>query len=133
MRRETTPFFVIIENYAEFVQSADETTPQVWKVLMEIARYYNIFFLAGYEPDDTGKLFANVMQSAFNPDKNTILFGGQMDKQKLVTLDYKSTIKTILPKIGRGLMEYRGQTYSITMPCGEMQEAAVSEEDASIF
>jgi hypothetical protein len=73
------------------------------------------------------------MQTVFNPDRNIILFGGRMDKQNLVALDYKSTIQAVLPKFGRGLMEYRGQTYSISMPCGELQQAAVSEEDASIF
>ncbi len=133
IRRETDPCFVIIENYAEFALTAEEATPKIWATIMQIARYYNICFLAGYEPDDTGKLAGNAVQTAFNPDKNTILFGGQMDKQNLVTLDYKSSIKTIIPKIGRGLMEYRGETYSISMPCGEMQQADVNEEDASIF
>ena len=56
-----------------------------------------------------------------------------MDKQNLVQLDYKSSIKSIIPKFGRGLMSYRGQTYTIAMPCGEEQKAEVSEEDASIF
>ncbi len=133
IRRVTEPYFVIIENYAEFVQSADEVTPKVWEVIMQLARYYNIHFLAGYEPDDTSKIAGNRMQTVFNPDKNTILFGGQMDKQNLVKIDYKSMITHILPKIGRGLMEYRGQTHSIAMPCGQIKQEEVSEEDASIF
>ena len=133
IRRETDPCFVMIENFAEFALSADEFMPKVWKTILQIARYYNIYFLAGYEPDDSAKLTGHAMQTVFNPDRNIILFGGRMDKQNLVALDYKSTIQTVLPKFGRGLMEYRGQTYSISMPCGEMQQAAVSEEDASIF
>ena len=131
--RETPPCFVIIENYAEFVLTSDNSTPKVWETIIRIARYYNLHFLAGYEPDDTKNLFANTMQAAFNPDRHIILFGGQTDKQNLINLDYNSSIKTILPKIGRGLMEYRGQIYSITMPCGEEQKEAVNEDDASIF
>lgn len=130
--QETAPCFVIIENYAECVLGADEATTKIWETILQIARYYNIYFLAGYEPGDTSKLYGNAMQTTFNPDNNTILFGGQMDKQTLISLDYNTSITAVLPQIGRGLMGYRGQIYSITMPCGEAQEE-VNEEDASIF
>ena len=104
----------------------------IMKAVFGIARHYNILFLGGYDPDETGKLFGNVLQSAFNPDQNILLFGGRMDKQNLVSIDYKSVIKDLLPKFGRGMMGYRGKTYTITMPCGAEQVTA-SEEDASIF
>jgi hypothetical protein len=133
IRARVKPVFVIIENFAEFVQNAHEGFSKIWKVMMQVSKYYKICFLGCYEPDDTQKLFSNSIQSAFNPDGNVILFGGQMDKQNLVSVDFKSQIKTVLPKIGRGLMSYRGQNYPIAMPCGEEQQEAVSEEDASIF
>ena len=55
-----------------------------------------------------------------------------MDKQDLVSLDYKSAIKETLPKFGRGLMAYRGKVYPITMPCGS-EKVEIPEEEASIF
>lgn len=131
IRAETDPLFVVIENFVSLTKYAKDEE-LVLKTVFEIARYYNILFVAGYNPDDTGKLFANGLQTAFNPDKNVILFGGKMDRQNLITVDSKSTIKDVLPKFGRGLMGYRGKTYTITMPCGE-EQVEMSEEEASIF
>ena len=131
IRAETAPLFVVIENFVAFANCMKKEE-DIMKAVFGIARHYNILFLGGYDPDDTGKLFGNVLQSAFNPDQNILLFGGRMDKQNLVSIDYKSVIKDLLPKFGRGMMGYRGKTYTITMPCGAEQVTA-SEEDASIF
>ncbi len=131
IRAETDPVFVLIESFLSFTKyTKDEEL--VLKTVFEIARFYNILFIGCYNPDDTGKLFANTLQNAFNPDKNVILFGGKTDKQNLIAVDSKSTIKEVLPKFGRGLMGYRGKTYTITMPCGE-EQVEVSEDEASIF
>ncbi len=131
IRSETEPVFVVIENFVAFTNYAKEES-KIMKTVFEIARHYNILFLAGYDPDDTGKLFGNSLQLAYNPDGNVLLLGGKMDKQNLIQLDYKSAIKETLPKFGRGLMGYRGKTYAITMPCGP-EKKETSEEDASIF
>ncbi len=131
IRAETVPVFVVIENFVAFANCL-KPEESIMKTVFEIARYYNILFLAGYDPDDSSKLFANTLHNAFNPDRNIILFGGKMDKQNLVTLDYKNVVKDTLQKFGRGLMEYRGKTHTITMPCGPESNAA-TEEEASIF
>ena len=131
IRKETEPLFVLIENFVAFANCL-KGQENVMKTIFEIARYYNILFVAGFDPEDTGKLFANALLNSFNPDQNILLLGGKMDKQNLISLDFKSVIKDVLPKFGRGLMGYRGKTYSITMPCGP-EKNDVSEEDASIF
>ena len=131
IRAETEPIFILIESFLAFANCM-KSEEIVMKTVFEIARYYNILFLAGYDPDDTSKLFANTLQNLFNPDRNILLFGGKMDKQTLVSLNFKETVKETLQKFGRGLMEYRGKTYTITMPCGsESKEETV--EEASIF
>ncbi len=131
IRAATEPLFVVIENFVAFANCMKKEE-EIMKAVFGIARHYNILFLGGYDPDDTGKLFANALQTAFNPEQNILLFGGKMDKQNLISVDYKSVIKDLLPKFGRGMMGYRGMTYTITMPCGAEQVTA-SEEDASIF
>jgi len=131
IRANTEPLLVVIENFVSFTKHMGDDE-KVMKTIFTIARYYNILFIAGYDPDDTSKLYGNTLQSSFNPDKNILLFGGRMDKQNLVSLDYKNTIKDTLPRFGRGLMEYRGKTYAISMPCGP-DKVVASEEDASIF
>lgn len=131
IRKETEPLFIIIENFLAFVNCSREQA-NIMKTVFEIARYYNILFLAGYDPNDTGKLFGSTLQAAFNPEQNILLLGGQMDKQNLISLDYNSVIKESLPKFGRGVMGYRGKTYPITMPCGP-DKLITSDESASIF
>ncbi len=134
IRKETDPVFVVIENFLSFSNQMGKQTKEttVMKTIFEIAKYYNIYFLAGYDPNDTEKLIGSPLHTAFNPDRNIILFGGRTDKQNLVSLDYKSVIKETLPKYGRGMMEYRGKLYTISMPCGAQQQS-VSEEESSIF
>lgn len=131
IRAQTDPMFIVIENFAAFA-ACTKSDEKVLTTIFNIARHYNILFLAGYDPDDTGKLFGNTLHTAFNPDQNFLLFGGRLDKQNLVKLDYSAAIKGVLPKFGRGMMGYRGKTYSITMPCGPEKEET-SAEDASIF
>ena len=123
--------FIVIENFAAFAACA-KNEEKILTPIFSFARHYNILFLAGYDPDDTGKLFGNTLPLAFHPDQNVLLFGGRMDKQNLVKLDYAAAIKEVLPKFGRCMMGYRGKTYSITMPCGP-EKVETSEEDASIF
>lgn len=131
IRSKTDPLFVVIENFLSFTKCVKEEET-VLKTVFEIARYYNILFTAGYDPEDSGKLGINLLHNAFNPGKNILLLGGRMDKQDLVMLDYKSVIKETLPKYGRGLMGYRGKMYPITMPCGP-EKIVENEEEASIF
>ena len=62
---------------------------------------------------------SNIIRKCFNPEQFTLLFGGQFDKQNLISLpyEYRSLDKIFRPKeYSNYLMNYRGSIVRMKMP-----------------
>ncbi len=104
---------------------------EIYKKSFIFTQKRNIYVVAAFEPEDYTRPKRRSVYDNFNPDGNILLLGGQFDKQALCTIS-NTDAKSTLP-YNTGIMYYRHQYYPILMPCGELTENDVDEDEESIF
>ena len=136
MREHTEPVFVVLEHFLELCERAGENDGwlRLYSSLFILARRYQIYFLAGFYPEDEAKLRGNKLFGSYNPEKMVMLFGGSITKQRLLDdLPYEISSTKQPTAYNRCLMNYAQSIYALLMPCGELQKEEVSEDDRPIF
>ena len=70
----------------------------------------------------------------YNREELLMLFGGRYDKQILTNLpmDFRR-IEQINPKYDRYLLKYRGNYFTVKMPCGSLDASDVDSDEAAII
>lgn len=133
MYLNTMPVLILLENYTDFCSNVDSVSALVFDKLFRISRRYNMYIMGCFEPDDYDRAHEGVLYSAFNPEEQILLFGGQFDKQTLCDLSMDTNkVRKDLP-YNVGLMKYRNHYYPFLMPCGELNSEIIDEDDQSIF
>lgn len=122
----------MIEDFAVMNNQSDEGTSAILERLFEIARKVNVYFIAFFYP---GSLLAGSKGlDAFNDEKYSLLFSGDLDEQPLITsLQEIRSIQLEAKEANHFIMEYRKQFYSMVMPCGESVEEQLDVDDINIF
>lgn len=125
------PVMVMIERMADLLASIQDSTQEAeFTALFERNEGYNVHYFAGFYPDDSFTRMS--LFRAYNQAQFTLLFGGKLDQQRLVTLPMGTRSSTVLPK-GRFLMYYRDEFHILQMPCGGEEEPEEDQDDASII
>lgn len=135
IRSNTRPLMVIFESFSDVCNAEKDDN-----LVLELSTYfskikgYNIYFTACFYPSDDGSLSINPVAKCFNKEENYLLFGGQYGKQNVFDLpmDYRR-IEQINPNYNRYIFKYRGQWYAMHMPCGQINNDVLDEEDMSII
>ena len=127
---------------------------------------FNIYFWGAFYPDDEDRLqkkrypegdseevlskedeetrvrrkelthAVNGLIKSFNPDKLVLLFGGQFDKQRAVSLpsEWQRVTEPCSPQnVNKALLHYRHKTCSLLMPCGDLAETGLDEDEREII
>lgn len=131
LRSNTTPVMLLFENFADFCCAIGDILSEIYKKSFIFTQKRNIYVVAAFEPEDYTRPKRRSVYDNFNPDGNILLLGGQFDKQALCTIS-NTDAKSTLP-YNTGIMYYRHQYYPILMPCGELTENDVDEDEESIF
>ena len=135
LKGRVPPLLILFERYMEFAEACDLKTQNIMRAVFSVAHPLQIRLIGCYLPGDRIDASASMMKTALNPDAMTILYGGQYDKQTLLSLPNSySSISDPLP-LNRCIMHYRKAFYAMTMPCGDLEasEAQIPEDERSIF
>lgn len=136
MRGQVRPLLVIFESYADLCKAAkeDEELLKILSYIFQWTRRTQIYLIGGFYPDEESILTTSKLYAAFNPEKMTMLFGGCLSRQNLVTLPYEIGKIQKPTAYNQCIMNYRGELHSIWMPCGEQRQYEIQDEDEySIF
>lgn len=129
IRENTRPLLFIFESIADIARldiPDEEVRLSFEQVYFSRLKGYNIYFVAGFYPEDRD-VQGTVMVQNYLSSQMSFIFGGCFDKQYIITPTNSeiSGSKKMNPEYDRFIMKYREGLYAMRMPCGEL----VSEED----
>lgn len=130
--KKTRPIMLLIENFADFSMAIDSVNSIIYDRILQVAQRRNIYVVGCFEPDDDKRTNNKLLYSGFNQEKNVLLLGGQFDKQHLCVLPKTEGLDKIL-QFNMGLLCYQDRFHPIIMPCGELPQEEVDEDEQSIF
>lgn len=134
IRDNTSPFFVIFEDLVEFAKLASDLCGQALQQIMKNGKGYNFYFLSCFYPTENTYAARNDMVASFNPDQFIMLYGGQFNKQGLITLPLElSRTEKKSKNYNACLMHYRGEFYPLITPCGDIAGRKNDPDDESII
>ncbi len=133
MYKNTRPWFLVIENQADFCQAMDNVSAIVFSRLFQAIRGLNIYLLTFYAADDPDEIKGNHIYAGFDEQQMTMLFGGKFDKQAIVELppEVLQTGKQVPFNVC--LMKYRNAFHVLAMPCGEAEHTQTDPDSQNIF
>lgn len=150
MRQKTKPVMIWIESFMDWIGWLKDDQTGLLQTVFDMAEGYNLYFLAGFYPDDTKKLSSK--DEAFKPDAGTalsprernhrlqkyfqespgLLFGGRFDSQNLYRLprDY-SRMNTVFERknMNQVLLQSNGKTAKLLFPMGDLEINRMEDED----
>ena len=132
LMQETVPLIILFESYPAFCAKADLLSRVVFGNFFNIAARNNLYFICCFEPDDCVEQKSNPLLIGFNEEGPCMLFGGKYGHQTICQIPESVDGETEHP-FNLCLMRYRGILNPILMPCGEIEEEIIDEDDKSIF
>lgn len=132
MEEQTRSILIIIERFADFMGIMENQTVSISQ-LFQIAKRCNVYFIGGFYHQDAEKLLANAAYKRFLQDETALLFGGCFNQAGLIrglSPEFLN-IKKEIP-YNRFAFQYRGNIYSMQMPCGILQSAYLHEDDKPV-
>lgn len=137
IRANTKPLLIVFESFGDIcrlertdiVQDLEAT----FQVFFERTKGYNIYFVAGFYPDDKD-VGSSLFKKSFNKQEFSLAFGGRYDKQCIIDplpMEFRMIDKSN-PKYDRFIFKYRDEIFQMRMPCGELSVAEIDPDDAPI-
>lgn len=142
----STPLMVIFESYYEFAKALYDGQTLVFGELFRAQNNatsskknngfgYNIYYTACFGPGEYTLTAAQTpMADCFNPQKFTLMFGGQLDKCGAVPLprDYLA-VNEPDENYNHCVMYYQNRLAGLSMPCGELIHADPDPDEMPII
>lgn len=136
IRAHSIPLLVLIERFGDFVAASGENE-ELWgqfSAYFDNMWGYNIYFAAGFYPDDDNAMGGHLIGKNFNRDELLLLFGGRYDKVPMPVLPFDvSKLNMMDPVYNRFFLKYKEVYYPMVMPMGKLEEAAGDPDEASII
>lgn len=141
IREHALPLFVMIENFADFCMacrdedsSGESELEGLYRVYFNQMFGYNIYFAAGFYPEDDSKASRSSLFELYNPQDFLLLFGGRYNKVQIPNIPYEVTkIDAVQQQYNRFWLKYREAFYPMIMPCGQLEADTEDEDEASIL
>ncbi|WP_300079900.1 type VII secretion protein EssC [uncultured Thomasclavelia sp.] len=134
MQTKCRPIFILIENFADLAKNINQDILKGFRAYFQVARRYNIYFIGCFYPEDGKHITSDVFFEDFFEEKMCLLFGGNYDKQVLISnlsREYYQINKEI--QFNKCIMQYRNGIYALQMPCGSLKEEILHKDELSIF
>ena len=135
IRSRTRPLFVLFESFTDLCKlKLEEEVVGELTTFLSRTKGYNLYFAGCFYAEDEGNISVNPIMKCYNRDELLMLFGGRYDKQILTNLpmDFRR-IEQINPKYDRYLLKYRGNYFTVKMPCGSLDASDVDSDEAAII
>ena len=135
IRANSRPLFVLIESFADFCAAEqDEEIEGKFTVYFDQMFGYNIYFAAGFYPDDDSRLTMHKLMKAYNRAELMLLFGGRYNKLPMTNIPYQlSKIDRVDPKLNQFIMKYQMEYYPMAMPDVHEVKQEEDPDDAPII
>ena len=138
IRANTKPLLIVFESFGDIcrLERTDviQTHEAVFQQFFERTKGYNIYFAAGFYPEDTD-IDTSLFKKSYNKHEFSLAFGGRYDKQCIIDrlpTDFRIMDKSN-PKYDRFIFKYRDEIFQMRMPCGELSVAEIDLDDAPII
>ena len=136
IRAHSTPIMIVMERFGDFCLAGggeNEELIGMFNVFFKEMQGYNIYFAAGFYPDDDNAMSKFAWTSSFNTEQFLLLFGGRYDRVAMPPLSYEITkLDGMDPEYNRFLMKYKEAWYPMVMPCGKLDDGACEPDEAPI-
>lgn len=132
LMEETSPIVVVFESFADFCDKADFLSRMVFGEFFTSAPRNNLYFICCFEPDDCSEIKGNPLLIGFNANGPCMLFGGKYNHQTICNIPDSVDGEAEHP-FNLCLMRYQGGLYPVLMPCGEIEEETIDEDEKNIF
>lgn len=132
LMQETAPLMVLFESYPDFCEKADFLSRMVFGEFFTVAARNNLYFICCFEPDDCVEQKGNPLLIGFNEEGPCMMFGGKYGHQTICQIPESVDGEAEYP-FNLCLMRYQGTLNPVLMPCGEVEEENIDEDDKSIF
>ena len=135
VREMTTPLLIIFECFSDFcaiIEEDEDIKGRFWGFFQKLS-YRNIYFCAGFYPDDDQMTARNETLKYYNQEEFFLLFGGRFDKAAFASLPYALTkVDSIDPSFNQLFMKYRSGIHSLVMPCGVLDSEHADPDERDI-
>jgi S-DNA-T family DNA segregation ATPase FtsK/SpoIIIE len=131
LMKHTPPILVLIESVADFCAAMNIFSMMGMRDLLQKAPQRNVYIMGCFDPGIPEEISSNTIFSTF-AQQDIILFGGNLDKQNLYVVPQMLESVKQLP-YNVALMQYRGKSHSLLMPCGEVKNESLPEDLQDIF
>lgn len=141
IREHSVPILVIIESFVDFCRvcrdeegNGESELEGLYQVYFNQMFGYNIYFAAGFYPEDDSMVSRSSLFKLYNPQDFLLLFGGRYNKAQIPNLPYEITkIDAMQLQYNRFWLKYREAFYPLVMPCGQLESDAEDEDEAGIL
>lgn len=132
MEEKTGAILILIERFVDFMNFMENQASTIAQIF-QIAKRCNVYFIGGFYAKDAEKVIGNEAFKRFLQDEMALLFGGCFDQAGLIRglAPEFLNIKKEIP-YNRFVFQYRGEVYSMQMPCGILQSAYLDEDDKPV-
>ena len=133
IREHSTPLFVLFESFSDICRTdLDDRTKAEFESFFGQLMGYNVYFFAGFYPEDESRS-TDALFKSFMAEDLALIFGGQFHTAWLTRLPstFKSMEK-VNPNYNRFVLKYHGDSYRMIMPCGELLTASADPDEADI-
>ena len=121
------PVLILIERMADLLEKISTAAQEEeFATLFQRNEGYNIHYAAGFYPEDMAVMQRVNVLRAYNQANFSLVFGGNLDQQRLITLPMNLRSATLAPD--RCLMQYRDNLYSLRVPNGGEEEQAEQDD-----
>lgn len=138
IRANTKPLLIVFECFGDICRlertDAIQAHEAVFQQFFERTKGYNIYFAAGFYPDDND-IGSSLFKKSYNKHEFSLAFGGRYDKQCVIDplpMDFRMMDKPN-SKYDRFIFKYHDEIFQMRMPCGELSVAEIDPDDAPII
>ena len=146
IHEHSTPVMVIFESFYEFATSLYDGQAVTFQELFRAqdpnavgsrnnGYGYNLYYTACFGPGEYTRTAAKTpLADAFNPQKFTLMFGGQLDKCGAIPLPQEyMLVNEPDEQYNHCVMYYQDKFAGLSMPCGELIHAEPDPDEVSII
>ena len=127
----TKPIMLFIDSISEFCENTSDFLLMGFSNLFSKAKFRNVYIIGCMEPNDDENNLNNELVSVFAKGES-LLFGGNFDKQKVYSLPEGVRYMKQIP-YNTAVFQYRKKWFDLLMPCGNIEEEFVDEDIMDII
>ena len=134
IRKNTRGLMILVESFRDLCRSANADCNTSFTAIFDNIKGYNIYFASCFAPNDVLGMAASPLVGALKAKTVDMLFGGQFDKQGIVSLPIKlREIKDVSKQYNNFILHYRDECYMMQMPCGKLEQTVMDPDDMPII